>query len=221
MSNRKNAFAQPTANPSTRFMEWKSNDKSFSYWDKAAKKEVVQALPFKFLVLDELHTLGGWNDASSSRIFSNEVKYIGKQEMTVKAFKGGIIAKGVYTDIKNKVKDAKGHYLKSIYIMLEDGSLANVKLKGSAVKGWGEFTKANRSKLASNWVEINKAIEGKKGTVKFTTPDFTVGAVLTPNEESDADKCFDSLEAYLKTYLVQQDEPVVAEIEVEVEDLDF
>ena len=219
MSNRKNAFAQPTANPSTRFMEWKSNDKSFSYWDKAAEKEVVQSLPFKFLVLDELHTLGGWNDASSSRIFSNEVKYIGKQEMTAKAFKGGVIAKGVYTDIKNKVKDAGGHYLKSIYIMLEDGSLANVKLKGFAVQGWGEFTKANRSKLASNWIDINKAIEGKKGAVKFTTPDFTIGAVLTPNEESDADKCFDSLESYLKTYLIQQDEPVVAE--AEVEDLDF
>ena len=221
MSNRKQAFAQPMSNPSTRFMEWKSNDKSFSYWDKAAEKEVSVSLPFKFLLLDELHTVGGWNDASESRIFSNEVKFIGKQEITVKASKGGVLAKGIYSAIKDNAKNAGGHYLKSIYIMLEDGSLANIKLKGSAVKEWGDFTQANRPKLAAQWIEINKAIDAKKGSIKYSTPEFVIGKILTPNEETDADTCFDGLEAYLKAYLIQQDTDEVDTVPEPVEDLDF
>ena len=206
MSNRKQAFAQPLSNPTTKYLEWKSNDKSFSYWDKATEKEVSLNLPFKFLLLDELHTVGGWNDASGSKIFANEVKFIGKQEMTVKSFKGGVIAKGTYTDIKDKVKNAGGHYLKSIYIMTEDGSLCQIKLKGSAVQGWGDFTQANRDKLSSCWTEINSAIDGKKGAVTFSTPDFSVGSALNQEQEGLADNVFDSLESYLKAYLVKKEE---------------
>jgi len=223
MSNRKQAFAQPMSNPSTKFMDWKSNDKGFSYWDKEQEKEVSVTLPFKFLLLDELHTVGGWNDASESRIFANEVKFISKQEITVKASKGGILAKGLYSAIKDNAKNAGGHYLKSVYVMLEDGSLANIRLKGSAVKEWGDFTQANRSALSSNWIEINKAIEAKKGSIKYSTPEFVIGKVLSADEESDADSCFDGLESYLKAYLVQQDVEQVEkkEDEDEKEDLEF
>jgi len=222
MSNRKQAFAQPMTNPSTRFMEWKSNDKLFSFWSKADEKELQQKLPFKFLLLDELHTIGGWNDSSESRIFANEVKFIGKQEITVKASKGGVLAKGIYSAIKDQAKNAGGHYLKSIYIMLEDNSLANIKLKGSAVKEWGDFTQANRAALSGQWIEINKAVEAKKGSIKYSTPEFTLGKILTPNEESDADACFDTLESYLKAYLVQQDTEEIEVVAAEpVDDLDF
>ena len=222
MSNRKQAFAQPMTNPSTRFMEWKSNDKSFSFYSKADEKELHQTLPFKFLLLDELHTIGGWNDSSESRIFANEVKFIGKQEITVKAFKGGVLAKGLYSAIKDQAKNAGGHYLKSIYIMLEDNSLANIKLKGSAVKEWGDFTQANRAALSGQWIEVNGAIEAKKGSIKYSTPEFTLGKILTPNEESDADACFDVLEAYLKAYLVKEDTEEVEAVPAEpVDDLDF
>jgi len=222
MSNRKQAFAQPMTNPSTRFMEWKSNDKSFSFYSKADEKELHQTLPFKFLLLDELHTIGGWNDSSESRIFANEVKFIGKQEITVKAFKGGVLAKGLYSAIKDQAKNAGGHYLKSIYIMLEDNSLANIKLKGSAVKEWGDFTQANRAALSGQWIEVNGAVEAKKGSIKYSTPEFTLGKILTPNEESDADACFDVLEAYLKAYLVKDDTEEVDAVAAEpVDDLDF
>ena len=54
-SNRRSAFAAPASNPATKFIEWKSNDKCFNYYDKEAQKNVEIPLPFKFLVLDELH----------------------------------------------------------------------------------------------------------------------------------------------------------------------
>lgn len=210
-SNRRQAFNTPTSNPSTKFLEWKSNDKGFEYYNKELSEKVKVALPFKFLVLDELHSIKGWNDATSSGIFSNEVKFISKEIMTVKPFKGNEIAKGLYKDIKEKVQSAGGHYVKSIYIMLEDGSLANLQLKGSAVQKWGEFTQKTRSRLPDEWVQVLKATEGKKGSVKFFTPDFTFERSISDSEAELADEAFNILETYLKAYLVKS-EPVVEEI---------
>ena len=209
-SNRRQAFAQPQANPSTKFLDWKSNDKCFEYYDKEKQEKVSVPLPFKFLVLDELHTIKGWNDASSSGIFSNEVKFISKEVMTVKPFKGNEIAKGLYKDIKEKIVAAGGHYVKSIYIMLEDGSLANLQLKGSAVQKWGEFTQKTRNRLPDEWVQVTKAIEGKKGAVKFFTPDFSFERSITEDEAMQADEDFNILETYLKAYLTKA-EPIVFE----------
>lgn len=210
-SNRRKAFEVPMSNPSTKFLDWKSNDKCFEYYDKEKQEKVSVPLPFKFLVLDELHTIKGWNDASSSGIFSNEVKFISKEVMTVKPFKGNEIAKGLYKDIKEKIVAAGGHYVKSIYIMLEDGSLANLQLKGSAVQKWGEFTQKTRNRLPDEWVQVTKAIEGKKGAVKFFTPDFSFERSISDTEAIQADEAFNILEVYLKAYLVKA-EPIVEEI---------
>lgn len=216
-SNRRQAFAQPQSNPATKFFEWKSNDKCFSYYDKDKSENVLVPLPFKFLVLDELHSIKGWNDATSSGIFSNEVKFISKEVMTVKPFKGNEIAKGLYKDIKEKVVSAGGHYVKSIYIMLEDGSLANIQLKGSAVQKWGEFTQKTRNRLPDEWVVVDGVVDGKKGAVKFFTPDFKFFKSLSESESEMADDAFNTLEAYLKTYLTKA-EPI-SEIEVIDEEL--
>jgi hypothetical protein len=220
MSNRKNAFQQPQSNPATKFFDWKSNDKCFSYYDKEEQKNILVPLPFKFLVLDELHAVKGWNDATSSGIYSNEVKFISKEPMTVKPFKGNEIAKGLYKDIKEKIQAAGGHYVKSIYIMLEDGALANIQFKGAAVQKWGEFTAKTRTRLADEWVVVDGVIDGKKGAVKFYTPDFKFEKSLSDSEADLADSAFDTLEAYLTTYLVKA-EPI-ADIEViDEEEVEF
>jgi hypothetical protein len=223
-SNRRNAFVTPTSNPATKFIDWKSNDKCFSYYDKETSSNIKIPLPFKFLVLDEMHCIKGWNDATQSAIFSNEVKFIGTETMTVKPFKGNEIAKGLYKDIKEKVKASGGHYVKSIYIMLEDGSLANLQLKGSSVQAWGEFTQKTRSRLADEWIEVKTAKDGKKGAVKFSIPEFTFLRSINDEEANQADEVFNVLEAYLKTYLAKAEVPIVEDIEVDaeiVDDLEF
>ena len=223
ISNRRAAFSQPQTNPSTKFIEWKSNDKCFSFYDRETSANVAIPLPFKFLVLDELHTIKGWNDASSSQINSNEVKFISRDEMTVKPFKGNEIAKGLYKDIKEKIKAAGGHYVKSVYCMLEDGSIANLQLKGAACQSYGDFTAKTRSRLTDEWVVVDKAVEGKKGAVKYTTPGFAFDKSLSESEADLADEAYNVLEAYLKTYLTKA-EPInneVVEETIEEDDLDF
>lgn len=216
MSNRRQAFQTPQSNPATKFIDWKSNDKCFSFYNKETSSNEQIPLPFKFLVLDEMHCIKGWNDATQSAIFSNEVKFISQETMTVKPFKGNEIAKGLYKDIKDKIVAAGGHYVKSVYIMLEDGTLANLQLKGSAVQKWGEFTQKTRNRLPDEWVQVATALEGKKGAVKFHTPEFTFFKSLSEDEANLADEAFNILEAYLKAYLVKA-EPV---IEDEVNGLD-
>jgi hypothetical protein len=226
ISNRKQAFSQPQTNPSTKFIEWKSNDKCFSFYDRETSANVSIPLPFKFLVLDELHTVKGWNDASSSQINSNEVKFISRDEMTVKPFKGNEIAKGLYKDIKERIKAAGGHYVKSVYCMLEDGSIANLQLKGAVCQSYGDFTAKTRSRLTDEWVVVSKAVEGKKGAVKYTTPGFAFDKSLSESEADLADEAFNTLEAYLKTYLTKA-QPIDAIIPsesdevIEEDDLDF
>jgi hypothetical protein len=213
MSNRTQVFAGGSKNPATKFLDWKSDQKGFSYYDKGLSKNIEVSLPFKFVFLDELSTVKGWHDASTSGIFSNEVKYLSKEPMTVKAFKGGEIAKGLYNEIKDRVKNAGGHYSKSIYIMTEDGELANIQLKGSATQQWGEFVKANKNSITRTWVNVATATESKKGKVVFSVPNFTIGADIEDIDAKTADDKFDELEAYLKTYLAK-----VEDIEVKEEE---
>jgi hypothetical protein len=223
-SNRRQAFAQPQANPSTKFLEWKSNDKCFEYYDKEAKEKVQVNLPLKFLALDELHSVKGWSDSCQSAIYSNEVKFISKEIMTVKPFKGNEIAKGLYSDIKEKIKAAGAHYVKSIYVMLEDGAIGNIQLKGASCQSWGEFTQRNRQRLPDEWVTVKDFTEGKKGAVKYYTPNFSFDKSLSDLEMDQADEAFNILEAYLKAYLVKA-EPVIADEAIlepdEVDDLEF
>lgn len=211
MSNRKNAFNSESSNPAKVFLEWKSNDKCFAYYDKDKKENVKIPLPFTFVVLEEMHTVKGWNDASGSGIFSNEVKFISKEELTVKAFKGGEIAKGLYSEIKPKINNAGGVYHKSLYVMSTDGELMNVSFKGAAVKEWGEFTQKTRTRLTDEWVTVAEAKEGKKGSVTFNTPVFKFDGSLDDAHGQLADSNFDILEAYLKSYKAKVEQPEVVE----------
>ena len=228
MSTRRQAITggETAKNPATKFLRWKSNDKSFSYYDKEKEENVLVQLPFKFLFLDQLQSVKGWSDALSGQIISNEVKTVSDQELTAVCYHKNVkgekvsttIAKGLYKDIKDAVVSAGGKYHKSIYVMLEDGTLANIQLKGACVKEWGDFFNRSKKRLADGWVIVKKVNDGKKGAVKFTTPNFEFERSLTEDESLQADEVFDELDAYLQAYLKKPIVQVQEEQEQEEED---
>jgi hypothetical protein len=234
MSTRRQAITggETAKNPATKFLSWKSNDKAFSYYDKEKEENVLIQLPFKFLFLDQLQSVKGWSDALSGQIISNEVKTVSDQELTAVCYHKNVkgestkttIAKGLYKDIKDAVVSAGAKYHKSIYVMLEDGTLANIQLKGACVKEWGDFFNRSKKRLADEWVIVKKVNDGKKGAVKFTTPNFEFERSLTEDESLQADSVFDELDAYLQSYLkkpitsIEVHEPEVVD---EDDDLDF
>lgn len=200
-----------SSNPTTKYLEWKSNDKSFSYYDKSKGENVKVELPFKFVFLQHYHTVKGWSDASGSGIYANEVYFIGSEPMSVKSFKGGVIAEGLYKDIKPAITNAGGKYHRSVYVMLEDGSLANISFKGAVVREWSIFMENNANSCDVKWVEVNTANEQKKGSVKYTTPDFILGASITKADSVKADKVAGDFQEYISSYLKKKEDVVEAE----------
>lgn len=202
-------------NPTTKYLEWKSNNKAFSYYDKGAGENVQVDLPFKFVFLQHYHTVKGWSNASESGIYSNEVYYIGSETMNVRSFKGGKIAEGIYKDIKQDILNAGGKYHRSIYVMLEDGTIANISLKGASVREWSDFMENNKNLVDNQWVEINSAKDEKKGSIKYSVPEFTAGKTLTAKDVKMADDVAGELKTYLDQYFKKDED--VAEEEVELD----
>jgi len=204
-----------SSNPTSKYLEWKSNDKAFSYYDKEAGQNVKVELPLKFVFLQHYHTVKGWNDASASGIYSNEVFYIGSEPMTVRSFKGGVLAEGLYKDIKSNIVNAGGKYHRSVYVMLEDGTIANLSFKGAVVREWSDFMEANRSLTDAQWIEVKEAREEKRGSVKYSVPSFKMGPALSKQDSSNADSVASSLKSYLDGYFNKKEEVTSGEVELD------
>lgn len=186
-------------NPSTRWFEWKGGgDQGFLRWyDKDAQKNVEVALPFKFLLLDELATVKGWHEPSQSNIHANEVRDTTAETLLVRAFKGGEIATGFYKGIRDRIIAQGGYFHASLYIAYKDGDalkLGNLGLNGAALAPWMEFKKtcptrkdAAGKSVRGYFVEavtIDGYTDGKKGSIKFRTPTFSLTPVSAETDQA-------------------------------------
>lgn len=176
-------------NPSTRWFEWAGGDDGgyIRWYDKDAGKHVKVALPFTFLLLDELSTVKGWHDPSESGIYSNEVRDTRQDVLVVRAFKGGELASGVYKSISDRIKAQGGHYCASLYLAYKEGDelrIGNLSLKGAAAGTWMEFKKAAPAKKDANGksqrayfvdaVTISDFDQMKKGATVYRVPKFAL-----------------------------------------------
>lgn len=210
-----NTEKSTSSNPTSKYLDWKSNDKSFSYYDKEAGENVKVDLPLKFVFLQHYHTVKGWNDASQSGIYSNEVYYIGSEPMTVRAFKGGTIAEGIYKDIKQDITNAGGKYHRSVYVMLEDGTIANLSFKGAVVREWSDFMEVSKNLVDNQWIEVKSAKDQKKGSIKYSTPEFTLGDNLNAKDSAQADSVASELKTYLDAYFNKEEAQEPEEVELD------
>lgn len=228
MSSRRtlNASEGKSSNPATKFLQWKSNDKCFAYYDKEKGENVQVPLPFKFQFLEHFSTIKGWNDATETGIYSNEIMFTSKEELEVKTFKGVEIAKGLYKDIRSKVRDAGGKYHRSVYVLNEDGNIVNIQMKGAVVSAYSVFMdgdsktgiKGHKHLIENNWIVVNKFQELKKGATKYSVPIFEVGSVFTDSEFKLANEKYKEIENYFDNYKGKAD---VNTVEVDDDDLDF
>src|SRR6056297_509635 len=187
-------------NPATRFLEWKSNDKCFAYYDKEKGENIKLPLPLKFVILEHYHTVKGWNDASESGIYANEVLYTGSEELHVKTFKGKDIAKGIYKEIRTQILDAGGKYHRSIYAVTNDLEIINISLKGAAVSEYSNFIEKHSDRcFTTNWIEVKDVVEGKKGAVKFTSPSFSLSTKI--KDASKLQPFAETLQKYMDDYM--------------------
>lgn len=196
------SLSRPTAtNPSARFYEWKGAEGKLVYYDKEKGENVEVPLPFKFVVIDELHTITGYADADQSGYWSNEVKDL-RHDLTVRT-KRGIKYVGPYKDnkgIRQVPADAK--YAKSVYIAHKlDGEwkLGNIKMAGVALSAWIDLN--SKHKTEGNITAITGSTEGSKGATKFRIPTFEYGGAPTGDVLEIATDLDRQLQDYLDVYL--------------------
>jgi hypothetical protein len=186
-----------TRNPSSRWFEWAGgSDGGFARWyDKEAKKHVpVEGLTF--LLLDELSTVKGWHESSESAIFANEVRDTRQEVFVVRAFKGGELASGIYSSIRDRIVAMGGYYCVSLYLGYKEGEelkIGNLCLKGAAASAWMEFKRGVPSKKNASGrsmrgyfvdaVKIAGYEQMKKGATVYRIPKFALVPVADATNE--------------------------------------
>ena len=202
MSRTKNTNESGSKNPATKYLNWKSSAKAFTFWNKQAEKEeVVDPSSLSFVVLDQLNTVKGFDEKAMSGLWSNEVRSIGKDELSVRN-KDGIVVTGLYKDIKGK---HDGKFTKSVYVLgkIGDGDheLMNLQFSGAALSSWFTFCEATGNVETDIAISATKVAEGKKGAVTYYYPEFSVVAsAISPATSEKANEADETLQAYLTTY---------------------
>jgi len=187
---------RPT-NPAKRFMKLKSG--AVSYYDKESQENVNVPTPLEFIVLDQLATVKGWSDQDESGYWSNEVRSVGRDILTVRT-SSGTKESGIWRDIKGSLGVAGSKYHSSVYIATKgrDGlEISNLSLTGAALNAWIEFTQKNR--INTNKITLTGWNDAKKGSVSYKVPVFEASS-MTDDEKSEGIELDRQLQAYLSEY---------------------
>lgn len=200
-------------NPAGRWFEWSGSTGILSFYDKEKKQSINVPVPFSFLPLDQLSTISGYDKAEKSGFWANEVRNITKDELIVRS-KSGIRSQGTYKNAQGVVQMPRGaNYTKSIYIAYEtrDGwQIGNLKVHGSALTAWIEFSKSVVPENGKVTMTKDNAQAGQMGD--FFPPVFTYGH-CTDEENAIAMKLDRDLQVYLESYLKQ---PPITDYESEM-----
>jgi len=213
-------------NPAAFFAEWSSEAKCLKFYEKFDKPNEkgekginrLIGMPFRFMVLDTLATIKGYNEKLSSNYYSNEVRNIKTDTLSV--YCGGIkAADGLYNDVIGKLTGAK--FCQSVYIVCkgkQDYKIANIQIKGAALGEWIEFRKKNKNAIFKHAVEVIGYEEAKKGKTIYFKPVFAL--MPCSKGENDVAIEFDKeLQKYLNEYMkvsVKQDIPDVVDTEEQI-----
>ena len=201
------SFSTPEVkNPTKRFYEFKSDEKRFVYYDKELGKNVPVTLPCYLVILDTLHCVTGFNEPSNSGFYSNEVKHLKSEPLTVKTFKGSFNESGLWDDIKSSVKAAGGNYTRSCYCLLvekeKEPILVNFKFSRSALNALIEFEGKEGFRSNKHLLRINSEfITGKKGKNEYNIPTFKMYDLENPDLIEVATQTDIMLQEFLKDYL--------------------
>lgn len=217
--------APKVPSPVKKYLEWKSNEKTFGYYDKESGKNVFLKLPLKFLVLKQLSCVRGFNEASNSGIYSNEVTFM-SEPITVRTSKGDYKKEGVFKDMKLELKADGAKYNRNIYAMTSEGELVCVTFKGATMFAWGSFSEkvegntteenaALRKRLLDEWVVVSAAESKKKGAVKYSVPVLAFDKKITAKEALKADELYEEICEFKK--LSKEKEESAEEVAVETE----
>lgn len=200
MSNRREQFGTSIPSPVVRYYTWASNQKAFRYYDKASG-ENKEVFPLSFVFITARATVKGWHDSTESAIYANEVKNTAKEQLQVYSSKpdkkgNTLIATGIYKDIKGDLQG--GHFEKVVYGYEKGVGVVKINLKGASLQAYSNFEKENKN-LFDNFITINTFVDAKKGSNKYTVPNFVLGEKIDAETDKIVDEAFKQVTNYLNS----------------------
>lgn len=180
-------------NPCQYKVNWSSNDRQWKFYDRISKQNfLVPAMGgegLRLVVLDMWNSVGGFHKTIERSIYGTEVKkvqdpitaYAGKQK----------IAEGTWSEIKALGID-KLAFAKIVYAMIKiegEYKSARFEMVRASCGAWRELTDSigGEQKLYGDVViSVKEAIEGKKGSVVFFTPSFSIVGLSLSDEAKEA-----------------------------------
>ena len=204
-------------NPSTHFYEWKGSKGQFKFFDKSKADEtkeidgenVFLPLPFRFIVLDELATVKGFNKEANVSFYSNEVRYLDREQFIVRC-KGKVVAKGLYEAVIDSKECRGAKYCKSVYIAFRNAEgkleISNVAMLGSALSAWIDFRNKNK-KLSGYAVAVKAAVQKQNGATTYFEPVFSLAPFAKETAEATMKEAVAldvELQKYLKAYFANK-----------------
>lgn len=199
---RSNPGTESSPNPAKIFIEWKSKNEKFSYYNKEKKEDVMLPMPFNFIPLFICSCVKGYNHKKNKTFISNEVENLSTDILTVTSYNNvtkekKIEYKGLYTEIKDSF-DASIKFTVSLYAAIKDKkgvlSLVNLQMNGASLHHWFKFKKEND--IWKNAVSAFGITDEKNGTVDYKAP--TYKAIKISQEDDEAAGI---LQEEIKTYL--------------------
>ena len=95
---------QVLTNPAKFFIQWKSKDEAFIYYNKDKKVDVKMPKPFVFIPLSMAYTLKGYNQKKQKSYIANEIENIETDILTIRSYdvtkKPNTEWSGVFKDLK-------------------------------------------------------------------------------------------------------------------------
>ncbi len=205
---RADEFSTGAKSPVKKYLEWDSAERGFKYYDKESAKNVYVKAPLSFISLKEMATIRGFHEPSQSGIYSNELplQEFGTKELVVKTFKGNVLAKGIYKDIKATLASSGAKFGMAVYALLGE-DLVCITLKGSSFSAWYDFVADNRKSFLTNSIDILTVEDKKKGATKYTQPVFTLGKEISKADGDKAEVVYEELITYIKSRATQAEAP--------------
>ena len=193
---------------------------TWQYYDKDTEEKVNIKLPLEFAILNnDLVAFKGYDEKNKRGVWSNEVKdkdhlvNLRTKDEKLLSFK-----LSEYKLNKDKITGFGGKYTKSVYIAVSvqgNFEIWNLQLSGAALTGavdmetpdpsekedgWFGFTKVNKSKLYSNFINVDGFKPKKKGSSKFTIPVYSVGEDISEEDSQKLNELDKELNAYFDYY---------------------
>lgn len=187
-------------NPARYFLEWKSKEKTWSYYDKEAGERKTIPVDTPFVVLDQLSTATGYSKRLESGFWANEVREVQTDKMVLHN-KNGVAAEGTWKEIKGTDRSLK--FASSVYAFAKingEPELVNFKISGCALTPWFDFTKD--VKIYDDIAVKVQSTEDHDGDIPYTSPVYGIASRKLSEETATLAKEMDeALQEYLTAYL--------------------